>query len=97
MWYYRARLWFSVQVLLFNCCLALPVMVFDPMYGVISFLTLGFILSLVIVGFFFKQERFVILNLGISRISLILFAWVFQLIVLFVAVLLLYLYSLTWS
>jgi len=81
MWYYRAKLWFSVQVLLYNLCWTLPILALgDFMYTTVCFLSIGFMFALLTVSFFHRQERFVMLNLGISPSSLILFSWLFQLL-----------------
>lgn len=79
MWYYRARLWFGLQVLLYNICLALPVAAFGNAYYVLLiFLSFGFVCALLATSIVHKQQRFVMLNLGISKASLILAAWIVQ-------------------
>lgn len=83
MWFYRARIWFSIQVLLFNCVFTLPLLAAGSHFNAAaSFLSIGFVLALVTVHLFFKQERFVMLNLGVSKRSLVIFAWFFQIVAL---------------
>jgi hypothetical protein len=85
MWYYRARLWFSLQVLLYNICLALPVAAFgNAFYVLLIFLSFGFASALLATSIIHKQQRFAMLNLGISKISLVLFAWIVQVVFLIV-------------
>jgi hypothetical protein len=81
MWYYRAKIWFGIQVLLYNCCFTLPVtMVGNALFILVFFLTIGYLCGLVTVSIFHKQERFVMLNLGISKLSLIAAGWLVQVV-----------------
>ncbi|WP_148311331.1 hypothetical protein [Nonlabens marinus] len=76
--YSGLKLWFAMRVAFFSAAISFPTLASGrPEITIITFASIGVPVGILVYHYFYKQERFVFLNVGIKKRELYLFATLF--------------------